>query len=405
MIVTSPTLGGFAKVRTEDTIYLDYQAATPIDPRVAEIMLGAMLTDFANPSSDDHALGWKAHQRVESARTAIADAFGAACEELIFTSGATEANNIAVLGAARNAPSNRRRILISAIEHKAVLEAGLALEAEGYEVERLPVDAAGRLDLSVLEQMDGSAVAVISVMAVNNETGVIQPVEAVARWAERHGVFSHCDAAQAPLAMAVDLTAWGVHAASLSSHKIYGPKGIGVLFLATDRPWSPRPLTFGGGQEQALRPGTLPTPLCVGFAAASTLVRQDGAAERRRIAALRDAFVASLRDLDPGLTLSAPLAERHSGNAHVAFSRADAADLLALLQPTVAASLGSACTSGLIGPSHVLTAMGVSDSDASRCVRFSLGRFTDAAQLAEARDAIAGALDRQQHRSTPAQRV
>ncbi|WP_168045876.1 aminotransferase class V-fold PLP-dependent enzyme [Brevundimonas alba] len=402
MIVTSPTLEGFAQVRIEDAIYLDYQAATPVDPRVAEAMRETMLTDFANPSSDDHALGWKAHQRVELARAAIADAFGAAWGGLIFTSGATEGNNIAILGGARNAPPERRRVLISAIEHKAVLEAASALAAEGYDIERLPVDTSGCLDLDVLEALEGTTVAVISVMAVNNETGVVQPVRAVAQWAKRHGVFFHCDATQAPLAMEVDLSSWGVDAASLSSHKIYGPKGIGVLYLADDRPWTPRPLTFGGGQEQSIRPGTLPTPLCVGFATASMLVSREGAAERERVASLRDSFVASLRDLDPGLRLTAPSGDRHPGNAHVVFSRADAADLLALLQPVVAASLGSACTSGVIGPSHVLTAMGVSDSDASRCVRFSLGRFSDAAQLAEASHAIAKALNKQRGRALPA---
>ena len=385
-------------MRIGESIYLDYHAATPVDPRVVEAMAEATLVDFANPSSDDHALGWRARGRIDDARLVLANAFGAAPEEMTFTSGATEANNLAVLGAARAAPPGRRRILLGAIEHKAVLQAGSALKAEGYEVTRLAVLPDGRVDLSRLDDTDGAEVAVVSVMAVNNETGVIQPFEEVADWAERNGAFSHCDATQAPLALPMDLQSWGTHAASLSSHKIYGPKGVGALYLAENRPWSPKPLVFGGGQEEGLRPGTVPTPLCVGFAAAAEIVTREGAAERRSLAKMRDSFVASLKALDAGLALTAAQSPRHPGNAHVVFSRSDAADLLALLQPTVAASLGSACTSGVIGPSHVLTAMGVEDAEASRSLRFSLGRFTDDEQLLEVIGLIAKALKRQQMR-------
>jgi cysteine desulfurase len=386
---------GLAQVRTNGTVYLDYHASTPIDPRVSEIMLEAMLTDFANPHSDDHALGWRAHKRVEDARATIAATFNTSGEDLTFTSGATEACNIAILGAARNAPPKRKRILISSIEHKAVIEAGWALKGEGYEVELLRVGDCGQVDVGFLERIDGSSVAVVSVMAVNNETGIIQPVEAVARWAERHGVFSHCDATQAPLAMDIDLPAWGVHAASLSSHKMYGPKGIGALYLADHRPWSPRPISYGGGQERGLRPGTLPVPLCVGFAEASRILRVEGRGERYRIAGLRDVFVAALSRVDPDLTVPAPRAGRHPGNALVIFSKADAADLLARMQPTVAASLGSACSSGDIAPSHVLTAMGFSAGEVSKSIRFSLGRFTDHEQLLEVEQAMTNALERQ----------
>ncbi|MGU3456038.1 cysteine desulfurase family protein [Brevundimonas sp. M1A4_2e] len=376
----------------DGTVYLDYQAATPVDPRVIEVMTTSMATDFANPSSDDHSLGWRARRTVEQARATIADVWGALAEEIIFTSGATEANNIAVFGGALAAPSERRRLLVSAIEHKAVLEVAYAAERHGYAVEIIPVNADGIVDLAALRRSLDDTVAVVSVMAVNNETGIVQPVRQVADLAAQFGAFSHCDATQAPLAGEIDLFAWGVDAASFSSHKLYGPKGVGALYLSPDRPWTPRSLTFGGGQEGGVRPGTLPTPLCAGFAAAVDIMRREGEAERARVASLRDDFVEALQALDARFKLTAADAPRHPGNAHMTLCGVDAADLLVRLQPAVAASLGSACTSGVIGPSHVLSAMGLSDEEAGSCLRFSLGRFSDASQVAQAVEAIQAAL-------------
>lgn len=235
-------------------------------------------------------------------------------------------------------------------------------------------------------------VAVVSVMAVNNETGVIQPVQAMAARAAAVGAFSHCDATQAPLAMRVDMEAWGVDAASLSGHKVYGPKGIGALYLSGVRPWTPQPLTFGGGQEGGLRPGTVPTALCVGFAKALALLDQCGADERVRVASLRDRFLTALARLNPEFELSGGPAPRHPGNAHVRLVGEDAADILARMQPRVAASLASACTSGVIGPSHVLTAMGFSAAEAANCIRFSIGRFTDEEQVDRAVNVLAEVL-------------
>ncbi|NIJ28019.1 cysteine desulfurase family protein [Brevundimonas terrae] len=376
----------------DGTVYLDYQAATPVDPRVAEEMAILMTVDFANPSSDDHSLGWRARRSIELSRTTIADAWGAGPDEIIFTSGATEANNIAVLGGALGAPSTRRRLVVSAIEHKAVLEAAYAAERIGFAVEIIPVGADGIVELAALRRSLDETVAVVSVMAVNNETGVVQPIQQVAELAAQVGALSHCDATQAPLAGDVDLITWGVDAASFSSHKLYGPKGVGALYLSSQRPWTPRPLIFGGGQEEGIRPGTLPTPLCVGFAKAVDILRQGGEVERTHVAQLRDDFVAGIQRLGSRFKLTAAHAQRHPGNAHMTLSGVDAADLLIRLQPAVAASLGSACTSGVIGPSHVLSAMGLSDDEAASCIRFSLGRFSDEDQVAQALEAIQAAL-------------
>ena len=212
-----------------NTIYLDNQAATPIDPAVLAVIHEAMATEFANPSSEDHRLGWGARTAVEAARASIATCIGADAEEVLFTSGATEADNLGVLGAALGAPPDRRRILVGATEHKAVLESAAAARDHGFSVEIIPVDQNGLIDPAHFQAMLGSDVAVVSIMAVNNEIGTIQDVTTLSRLATGVGAFVHCDATQAVAALDIDVAAWAVDAASFSSHKIYGPKGIGAL--------------------------------------------------------------------------------------------------------------------------------------------------------------------------------
>jgi cysteine desulfurase len=374
---------------SESPIYLDYMASTPMDPAVREIVVAALRDEFANPSSEAHALGWRASDAVERARREVAEALGAMSDEIIFTSGATEADNIGVLGAAMAAPATRRRILVGAAEHKAVHEAARAAEDRGFAVELIGLTAAGVLDLDDLRARLGSDVAVVSAMAVNNETGVIQPVAEVAALAAAAGAFVHTDATQAPAAMAVDVAAWGVDAASFSSHKVYGPKGVGAFYLSAAAPWRPRPLMHGGGQEQGLRPGTLPTPLCLGFAAA---LKSLGADERRRVTELRDTLERGLRALAPEMLVSCSASPRHPGALHVRFPGRDASELLNRMQPKVCAATGSACTSGMIGPSHVLLALGWDRQAAQEALRFSLGRFTTVDELDRAMAAIADAL-------------
>lgn len=374
---------------TEPPIYLDYMASTPLDPAVCAVVEAALRDEFANPSSERHSLGWRARDAVEAARSDVAGMLGALPDEIVFTSGATEADNLGVLGAAMAAPAARRRILVSAVEHKAVLEAAHAAEALGFSVEMVGVTSEGVVDLADLKCRLGTDVAVVSVMAVNNETGVVQPVSQVAALAVAAGAFVHTDATQAPAAMAVDVAEWGVDAASFSSHKVYGPKGVGAFYLSATAPWRPRPLMFGGGQEQGLRPGTVPTPLCLGFAAA---LRSLGADDRARAADLRDALEARLRRIAPDMMVTGAASPRHPGALHVRFPGRDASDLLDRLQPAVCAATGSACTSGLIGPSHVLLALGWEPKAAEEGLRFSLGRFTTESEIDRAVEAVAQAL-------------
>ncbi|QYU69306.1 cysteine desulfurase [Leptolyngbya sp. 15MV] len=369
-------------------IYLDYQASTPVDPRVKAVMLEVMNRDFANPSSESHSAGWQARKRVEDARATIAEAIKCDPDEIIFTSGATEADNIGVLGAALGAPEDRRRILVGATEHKAVLEAALAAERLGYIAELLPVDSFGLINPAELQSRLDDRVAVVSIMLVNNEIGTVQPLEKLVALSAAAGAFVHTDATQAPNAMDVDVQKLGVDAASFSSHKVYGPKGIGALYLSATAPWKPRPLMFGGGQEQGLRPGTLPTDLCSGFAEALRLLTEEGGRERERVAQLRDYFVGLLKKNVPGFTLTAAHSQRHPGNLHGRFEGIDADDLLARLQPNLFAATGSACTSGQTRHSHVLAAIGQGGL-ASEGIRFSLGRFTTIADVEAAAELIA----------------
>lgn len=377
-----------------DTIYLDYQASTPIDPRVQAILVKALSEDFANPHSADHHLGWLANKNVETARARIARAIGSDADEVYFTGGATEANNLGVLGAALGAPSSRRRILVGATEHKAVLEPAAAANFYGFTVEEIPVDLCGRIDVNALTEMAATDVAVISVMAVNNEIGTVQDVASIASIGAAVGAFVHCDATQAPLALPVAMGAWGVDAASFSSHKIYGPKGVGALYLSNVSPWRPKPLQYGGGQEEALRPGTLPTPLCVAFGEAFALVDAEGECERKVISRLRDDFAKSLAKHAPNLVITAFDADRHPGNLHLRFPGIVAGDLLSRLQPLIAASTGSACTSGKISASHVLAAIGLTPQEADECVRFSIGRFTNKTELDRASVIIGAAIEK-----------
>lgn len=361
-----------------NTLYFDNHASTPLDPRVSRMVTTISDVEFGNPHADDHAKGWSARAVIDQARTQIADAIGALPDEIIFTSGATEADNIAVLGAALGAPQGRSRILVSAIEHKAVLESAKAAESFGFELEFVPVNADGVIDLKKLATVVGADVAVVSVMAVNNETGIIQPVKEVAAIGSAAGAFVHCDATQAPTAGTIDVFDWGVDAASFSSHKVYGPKGVGALYLSGSAPWRPRALMFGGGQEQGLRPGTAPTGLCAGFGLAMSLLNDE---ERTELQLKRDRLLGLLRDSLPGLQLSGGDSPRHPGNLHVRFPGLDAKDLVTRLQPRLSASTGSACTSGMMTVSHVLTAMGLSEELASEFIRFSLGRFTTVADV------------------------
>lgn len=369
------------------TIYADYQATTPVDPRVVARIVPHWHEAFGNPHSGDHVIGWRAAESVQAAATSVAALIGADPDEVIFTSGATEANNFALLGLARRAPAHRRRLLVSAIEHKCVLAAARALAArEGITVQTIPVDPQGFVQLDVLAELLDETVLAVSIMAVNNEIGTIQDTARIAALLAPLGVLFHCDAAQAPCALDISSLAVQADLISLSGHKVYGPPGIGALYIRREVQERVEPLLYGGGQQGGLRSGTVPTPLCVGMAAAFEIVRSpEGAAERKRVAAQRDAFVRMLQEGGASIVLNGPVGpHRHPGNANVQFCGRQAQDLLGALQPHLAASTGAACTSGLPEPSHVLHALGLNEQQVSSSIRFSFGRFTSDADITQA---------------------
>jgi cysteine desulfurase len=372
-------------------IYMDYQASTPADPRVVEAMRPYWSTIFGNPHSTDHGFGWTADAAVEKARGQIAALIGADPDEIIFTSGATEANNLAILGIARASP--RRRIVVSAIEHKSILAAARAAQDElGFEVVSVPVGANGIVDPADVAALLDERVALVSIMAVNNEIGTVQPLREIAATCQAIGAVFHSDAAQAVSVLPLDVYCDGADLMSMSAHKAYGPKGLGALYIRRHLPVRPKPIIHGGGQEQGLRSGTLPTPLCVGFGEACRILAEERDAEIERIAALRSQLICKLQSAVPGLMLNGALAPRHSGSLNVRFPGVDAELLLQALQPNVAASTGSACTSGQPEPSHVLRAIGLSAPEAASSIRFSIGRFTTREEIDRAVGHVAHAL-------------
>ncbi len=378
-----------------ETIYTDYQATTPVDPRVLTKMAPCWAKSFGNPHSSDHVVGWQADKAVREAAAAVAALIGADADEVIFTSGATEANNLALLGLARRAPGSRRRILVSAIEHKCVLGAARALSArEGFAVDTIAVDGEGYIDFDELEdRLDGN-VLLLSVMAVNNEVGTIQDIPRIAKLLAPHGVLLHCDAAQAPCAMDVSELAAHTDLMSLSGHKMYGPQGIGALYIRRELKESMEPLFYGGGQQEGLRSGTVPMPLCVGMAKASEIIADDDAEkEHTRVARQRDSFISLLQCGNSSVTVNGPIDQRrHPGNANICFDGFDARDILGVLQPRLAASTGAACASGIPEPSHVLRALGLTAAQSNASIRFSFGRFTSFEDIEDAAHLVESAL-------------
>jgi cysteine desulfurase len=359
-----------------EAVYLDYQATTPADPRVVEAMQPYWSGVYGNPHSADHAFGWQADAAVEAARAEIAVLIGADPDEIIFTSGATEANNLAIIGIARAAPPPRRRIVVSAIEHKCVLAAARAAAEEGFEVNIVPVGGDGIVDVESIAATLDDRVALVSVMSVNNEIGTIQPIEEIGELCKSHGIIFHTDAAQALSFLEIDVNKINADLMSLSAHKVYGPKGIGALYVRRDSKIKPKPIIHGGGQEFGLRSGTLSTPLCVGFGEACRIITMEGGSMNSPLSDMRDYFLKTLMDTVPGLHVNGTMSTRHPGNLNVQFSGLEAEIILNGLQPHVAASTGSACTSGQPEPSHVLRAIGLSNNEAECSIRFSLGRFT-----------------------------
>lgn len=369
-------------------VYLDYQASTPLDPRVFAAMRPLLEGGYGNPHSE-HAHGWDAAQAIEQAAIDTAALIGAAPGEIVFTSGASEANNLAMQGIAR---SNRRRgdhIIVCATEHKCVLATAAWLQRQGFRVDTIPVGPEGLIDLEALSRALAPDTALVSVMAANNETGVIQPIAEIGALCHERGISFHTDAAQAAGKVPVDVHTQRVDMLSLSGHKMYGPKGIGALFVARPLVAILEPLIIGGAQQGGLRAGTVPAFLCAGLGAACRIAAQEMESDRIHCLALRAAFLKALRARLPDIAINGHSERRLPGNLNLRFAGVAADSLLTALHGQLSASTGSACNAGLIEPSYVLRAMGMNDDQIGSSIRFGFGRQTTMEEILFAAEAIA----------------
>jgi len=368
-------------------IYLDNQATTPTDPRVVEAMLPFFTERFGNPHSSAHAFGWDAEEAVERARGELAALIGADPREVIFTSGATESNNLAIKGAARFHRERRPHVVTLATEHKCVLESVRAMEREGHRVDILPVRPDGLVDLDLLAQTVTEETAVVSIMAVNNEIGVIQPLAEVAAICRDKGAYFHCDAAQAVGKLPLDAGSLAIDLMSISGHKFYGPKGVGALYVRRRPRVRLEPLIDGGGQERGLRSGTLPTPLCVGLGTAAAIAAREMDGETARISALKTRLLEGITGRLSGVAVNGHAERRIAGNLNLAFEGIDAEALMRAL-PRLAVSSGSACTSTAVEPSYVLRALGLPEARARGSIRLAVGRFNTEAEIDQASEEL-----------------
>lgn len=367
-------------------VYLDYQATTPVDPRVREAMLPFLNDQFGNPHSSGHSYGWKASDAVKNSRAQVAELINADDNEIVFTSGATESCNLALRGAAKASDKKRNKIITVATEHPAVLETVEDLGQSGYETMVLPVGSDGLLDLANLEKELDEQTLLVSVMAVNNEIGVVQPLAEIVERCQAVGTLFHTDATQAAGRVDIDVDAWKVDLLSLSAHKVYGPKGIGALFVRSGV--HIEPITTGGVQEFGLRPGTVPPALAVGFGEACELAWTEGSRDTRHIATLTKCLHAYLRQSCPSLHFFGHPEKRIAGNLNVGFPGINADDVVHKVADQIAISTGSACASATTEPSKVLLALGLKPDIAATGVRISLGRFTTSQDIETAAEAF-----------------
>jgi cysteine desulfurase len=360
-------------------VYLDYAATTPVDPRVAQKMSGCLLVDgnFGNPASRSHLYGWQAEEAVEEARSQIARLINADPREIVFTSGATESDNLALKGLADGA--TRRHIVTSRIEHKAVLDTCRYLEGKGFEVTYLAPDRAGSIGAEQVREALRPDTLVVSIMHANNETGVLSDVAAIGAVCRGAGVLMHTDAAQTAGKLHLDVRAMPLDLISLSAHKMYGPKGVGALYVRRDPPVRLTPILHGGGHERGMRSGTLATHQIVGFGEACAILRRDMERENARILGLRQRLLAHLLQI-AGSALNGSPEDRLPGLVNVSFADIDGETLLLALDD-VAVSSGSACTSASVEPSYVLRAMGLTAPLAHASLRFTVGRYTTEADV------------------------
>lgn len=356
-------------------IYLDNQATTPTDPRVLRSLMGYLEADAVGNPHSEHFAGRRAAAAVDHARGQVADLIGVRAEEIVFTSGATEANNIAIQGIANAAGRRGDHVITCATEHKCVLECVQYLAARGFKVDVLPVGPDGLLDLPLLRDRITDRTALVSIMAANNEIGVLQPISQIADICRSRDVIFHTDAAQAAGKIPFDTAAMGIDLVSLSGHKLYAPIGIGALFVSDDSPVRPEPLFKGGGQERGLRSGTVAAHLAVAMGTAAEIAKKELAIDAERAASLRQLFLEIVATRIPSSAVNAADAPRLPGNLSLTFPGIDADHLVGALQPHLAVSTNAACSSGVIEPSHVLRALGLTDIQAKSTIRVGFGRF------------------------------
>ncbi|XP_005811877.1 cysteine desulfurase, mitochondrial [Xiphophorus maculatus] len=356
-------------------LYMDFQATTPMDPRVLDAMLPFQVNYYGNPHSRTHAYGWESETAMETARKQVADLIGADPREIIFTSGATESNNMAIKGVARFYQAKKRHVITTQTEHKCVLDSCRILEAEGFEVTYLPVQNNGLLDLQLLEASIRPETSLVSVMTVNNEIGVKQPIKEIGQICRSKGVFLHTDAAQAVGKIPISVSDWKVDLMSISGHKIYGPKGVGALYVQRRPRVRLEPLQNGGGQERGLRSGTVPTPLAVGLGAACSISQKEMEYDHQRVSMLANRLVQKIMSEIPDVVMNGDPEQRYPGCINLSFAYVEGESLLMALKD-VALSSGSACTSASLEPSYVLRAIGADEDLAHSSIRFGIGRFT-----------------------------
>jgi cysteine desulfurase len=374
-------------------IYLDYQATTPCDPRVVEAMLPYFTEKFGNPHSRNHQYGWEAEEGVEKARKQVAAIIGADEREVIFTSGATESNNLAIKGVMRFYKDQRNHMITTVTEHKCVLDSARHMEMEGVQVTYLPVQQNGLVDLEKLKAAITPKTALVSIMAVNNEIGVIQPLAEIGKICRERHVYFHTDAAQAVGKIPLDVNAMNIDLMSISGHKIYGPKGIGALYVRRKPRVRLEALIHGGGQERGFRSGTLPTPLCVGLGEAAAIAQREMGAEVERLRFLRDKLLDGVTKALPEVFVNGDLEQRIPGNLNISFAYVEGEGLMMGIK-NLSVSSGSACTSASLEPSYVLRALGVEEELAHTSIRFGLGRFTTEQEVDYAVEHVVSAVKR-----------
>lgn len=361
-------------------VYLDNHATTPLDPRVLEAMLPFLTSKFGNAASNSHSFGWEAAAAVESARRQIAAVIGASPQEIVFTSGATESDNLAVLGVAEAQRSRGNHVITAVSEHKAILDSCKYLEKHGYRITWLPVKSDGLVDLDQLKDSFTPQTILVTIMAANNETGVLQPIEEIGRLCRERGILFHSDAVQALGKVPLNVQSANLDLASLTAHKLYGPKGCGALFVSSSVVQHLQPMIHGGGHEHGLRSGTLNVPGIVGFGKACEIAQHEMPEESCRIVGLRNRLRDRLNSALDQVVINGSMEHRVPGNLNMSFLHVEGETLLTGLHD-VALSSGSACSSGKTEASHVLKALGLSDEAAGCAIRFGIGRFNTEAEI------------------------